>query len=77
MSDAERQIIQILTEMRDSQREELAYRRRTLDESLALSRLAVQRQEQMARLYRRALGVCAILVVALGFYLAWVAGAFR
>lgn len=40
-SDAEQQIIRLLTELRDAQREDLAYRRRTLDESIALQRNAV------------------------------------
>ena len=44
MGDADGQIIRLLTEMRDAQREELAYRRKVLDESLALSRRAVRMQ---------------------------------
>lgn len=44
MGDADGQIIRLLTEMRDAQREELAYRRKILDESLALSRRAVRMQ---------------------------------
>ena len=44
MSDAEQQIIQLLTELRDAQREELAYRRRMLNESIALQRRAVRLQ---------------------------------
>jgi hypothetical protein len=44
MADADVQIIQLLTELRDAQREELAYRRKVLDESLALSRRAVRMQ---------------------------------
>jgi hypothetical protein len=44
MSDADGQIIRLLTEIRDAQREELAYRRKVLEESLALSRRAVRLQ---------------------------------
>jgi hypothetical protein len=44
MGDADRQIIRLLTEMRDAQQEEMAYRRKVLDESLALSRRAVRMQ---------------------------------
>lgn len=44
MGDADGQIIRLLTEMRDAQREELTYRRKVLDESLALSRRAVRMQ---------------------------------
>ena len=44
MGDADGQIIRLLTEIRDAQREEMAYRRQVLDESLALSRRAVRMQ---------------------------------
>ena len=41
MYDDAREIIRLLTEMRDAQREELAYRRRAVEESLALQRRAI------------------------------------
>jgi hypothetical protein len=44
MSDAEQQIIRLLTDLRDAQREELAYRRRVLEESIGLQRRAVRLQ---------------------------------
>lgn len=43
-SDAEQQIIRLLTDLRDAQREEVTYRRRVLDESLGLQRRAVRLQ---------------------------------
>jgi len=44
MTDAEQQIIRLLTELRDAQCEELAYRRRVLDESIGLQKRAVRLQ---------------------------------
>ena len=72
-----RDMIQLLTEIRDCQREHLAEYRRVTQEQLELSRRAVQRQEQIGRLYQRVIAVGAVVLVALGVYLAWVAGAFR
>jgi hypothetical protein len=48
-------VIRLLAEIRDAQREYLAEYRRVTAESLELSRRAVQRQEQFSRLYRRVL----------------------
>lgn len=59
MSEGERQIIQLLTELRDAQREELAYRRRMLDESMDLQRRALSRQ-------RVAMVILPVLVLAFG-----------
>ncbi|WP_157369435.1 hypothetical protein [Zavarzinella formosa] len=53
-TDAEYQIIQLLTDLRDAQREELAYRRRVLDESIGLQRRAVKLQR---------IGVAIVLLV--------------
>lgn len=44
MTEAEQEIIRLLTEMRDAQREELVYRRRVLEESLALQKRALRAQ---------------------------------
>lgn len=70
-------VIQLLLEIRDIQREHLAEFRRVTQESLELSRRAVQRQEQMGCLYQRVLAVSAVLLVSLGLYLAWTAGVFH
>ena len=43
-SDAEQEIIRLLTDLRDAQREELAHRRRVVDESIGLQRRAVRLQ---------------------------------
>jgi len=48
-------VIRLLAEIRDAQREYLAEYRRVTAESLELSRRAVQRQEPFSRLYRRVL----------------------
>lgn len=59
-SDAEQQIIRLLTDLRDAQQEELAYRRQVLEESIGLQRRAV-------RLQRVGVGiVLAVLMVGLG-----------
>ncbi len=44
MGNADDQIIRLLTEMRDAQREEMAYRRKAVDESLALANRGVRMQ---------------------------------
>jgi hypothetical protein len=44
MTDADTQIVQLLTEIRDAQREEIEYRRRATEESLALQRRAIATQ---------------------------------
>ena len=44
MGDTDGQIIRLLTEMRDAQREDSTYRRKAIDESLILSRRAVRMQ---------------------------------
>lgn len=72
-----RDVFQLLVEIRDIQREQLEEYRRVTQESLELSRRAVQRQEQIGRLYQRVIAVGALVLVALGLYLAWIAGAFR
>lgn len=53
-SDAEEQIIRLLTDLRDAQREELAYRRRVVDESIGLQKRAVRLQR---------IGLAIVLVV--------------
>jgi hypothetical protein len=61
-SDAEQEIVRLLTELRDAQREELAYRRRVLDESIALQRRAVRWQRG------------SLLVILVGFVLLLIVG---
>lgn len=59
-SDAGEQIIRLLTEIRDAQREERDYRKRAVDESIDLQRRAV-------RLQRIGLGIVfAVLAAGLG-----------
>jgi CHASE3 domain sensor protein len=64
--------IKLLTEIRDAEREHLAEYRRVSQESLALQKQAVARQEQIAKLYRRVVvagGVVILLVLLFLFYL--------
>ncbi|MDY3558539.1 hypothetical protein R5W23_005659 [Gemmata sp. JC673] len=52
MSEAEQQIIRLLTEIRDAQREELAYRRRVPEESFELQNKSVALQRGAVRAQR-------------------------
>ena len=51
------EIRQLLREIRDAQREQLAEYRRVTERSLELQQRAVARQEQIGHLYRRLVGV--------------------
>jgi hypothetical protein len=57
------EIKELLTELRDVQREHLNEYRKVTQQSLDLQRQAVARQEQLGRLYRRVLTASAALVV--------------
>jgi hypothetical protein len=59
------EIRQLLREIRDAQREQLAEYRRVTERSLELQQRAVARQEQIGHFSRRLAGVGGILVVAL------------
>src|SRR5262249_9610274 len=59
------EIRQLLREIRDAQREQLAEYRRVTERSLELQQRAVARQEQIGQFSRRAIGMGGILVVAL------------
>ncbi len=52
VSESEQQIIRLLTEIRDAQREELAYRRRVLDESFDLQKKSIALQKGAVRAQR-------------------------
>jgi hypothetical protein len=59
----------LLGEIRDLLAAQLEEYRRVTGESLEMQRRAVARQEQLGRLYKRALVACALLVVALIWFL--------
>jgi hypothetical protein len=67
------EIRQLLREIRDAQREQLAEYRRVTERSLELQQRAVGRQEQLAQVYRRLLvaggTVVAMLLVLLVYIL--------
>ena len=66
------EIKELLTELRDAQREHLAEYKKVTGRSLELQERAVKRQEQLAKTYRIALIVSAVLItgiVALIIYL--------
>jgi|GEM_PF-1096498 hypothetical protein len=66
-------IRQLLREIRDAQREQLAEYRRVTERSLELQQRAVGRQEQLGQIYRRLLvaggSVVAVLLVLLVYIL--------
>jgi hypothetical protein len=64
MAEAD-EVRQLLREIRDAQREQLAEYRRVTGQSLELQQRAVARQEQLALLYRRLALVGGVLVAAL------------
>ena len=60
--------LKLLTEIRDAQREHLAEYRKVAQESLALQKQAVARQEQVVKLYRRVVVAgSAVILLALIF----------
>ena len=59
------EIRQLLREIRDAQREQLAEYRRVAERSLELQQRAVARQEQIGQFSRRLIGVGSIMVVVL------------
>ncbi len=71
------EVVQLLVEIRNLQREYLEEYRRVTDESLELMRRAAQRQERIGRLYRGQVAIWLIVIVSLGFFLAWLVGVFR
>jgi hypothetical protein len=73
----ERDVIRLLVEIRDLQREHLEEYRRAAQESLELQRRAVRRQEQINRLYRWVVAVSALVVAAAVISVIWLLGGFR
>jgi hypothetical protein len=73
MSDVQdEEIRQLLREIRDAQREQLAEYRRVTERSLELQQRAVRRQEQLGHLYRRLLvagGTVVAILLALLVYI--------
>jgi len=57
------EVRQLLREIRDVQREQLAEYRRVTERSLELQQRAVARQEQFGRLYRRITAVIGVVIV--------------
>ena len=72
MTELERDDVrQLLREIRDAQREQLAEYRRVTERSLELQQRAVGRQEQLGQLYRRLMlsgGVIVTLLLVLLVY---------
>jgi CHASE3 domain sensor protein len=66
------EMLAVLREIRDTQREHLAEYRRVAEESLAGQRRALAGQETTLRLYRRVLVVGAVLVPVILFLLWYV-----
>lgn len=72
MTEPEDQIRRLLEEIRDLQRDQLAEYRRVTQQSLELQQRAVDRQQQLGRLYSRVVGLgggVALVLLALLVYL--------
>ena len=65
MSESNDQIRRLLEEIRDLQRDQLAEYRRVTQQSLELQQRAVDRQQQLGRLYSRVVGLGAGLALVL------------
>jgi len=63
--EADEETRRLLTEIRDSLREQAAEYRRVTQQSLELQQRAVGRQEQISRIYKRFVAIGAVLVAAL------------
>jgi hypothetical protein len=61
-SDAEEQIVRLLTDLRDAQREDLVYRRKVLDESIGLQKRAIRFQRVGLVTVLVAIGVGLIMI---------------
>ncbi len=70
-------VVHLLVEIRNLQREHLEEYRRVTGESLELQRKAVLRQEQIGRLYQRVVTVSVFLLVGVVLLLVYVFGGFR
>jgi hypothetical protein len=70
--DESDEITRLLTEIRDTQREHLAEYRRIAARAVELQERAVARQEQLARIYKGALLVSAVIVLGLVLLIAYV-----
>ena len=58
-------IVQLLSELREGQREQLAHSRNVAERSLDAQRMAIDMQRRSARLYRIVVSVMAPVVAAL------------
>ncbi len=72
MTDSSDRTQTLLEEIRDLQREQLAEYKRVTAQSLDLQQRAVQRQQELGRLYSRVVGLGGGLVLVLFVLLAYV-----
>ena len=69
MTNSGEEVIQLLREIRDDQREQIARYREVTQRSLDAQQTAIEIQRRASRLYRIVLAVAAVLVAGLIFYL--------
>ena len=69
MSTPDEQIVQLLTELRDGQKEQLTLYREVAQRSLDAQQTAIDLQRRTGRLYRIVVSVGAILLAGLFVYL--------
>lgn len=63
--------LKLLVEIREVQREHLAEYRRVTQESLALQKQAVARQEQLGKLYRIVVAVGGLIILLVVVFIAY------
>jgi hypothetical protein len=64
-------VVRLLAEILNTQRQHLEEYRRVTQEQLGLQRKAVQRQEQISRLYQRVVAVGAVFAAAMVAVIVW------
>lgn len=63
--DHSEEILQVLREMRDAQRQHLEEYRKTAERSMEIQEQSVQRQIQAVRIYKRALAAGSVLIIGI------------
>ncbi len=63
--DHSEEILQVLREMRDAQRQHLEEYRKTATRSMEIQEQSVQRQIQAVRIYKRALAAGSVLIIGI------------
>ena len=66
---SQEEVVRLLTELREGQKEQLALSRDVARKTLDAQRMAIDLQRRGARLYRIVISVAALVTAGFGFYL--------